>query len=132
MYILLCGTGVGFSVERQYITKLPEVAEDFHETDTVINVADRETIYGMKDNLIPFADTALNPTETEYPNEIFVSPAEVALFWFENDMLCKVKSDMLRYPMNQATDNKTIILVDYKTTQSVRPRDFISSVKKYQ
>ena len=40
MYVLLCGTGVGFSVERQYISKLPEVAETFHETDTVINVAD--------------------------------------------------------------------------------------------
>lgn len=40
MYILLCGTGVGFSVERQYVSKLPEVAEELHETDTVINVAD--------------------------------------------------------------------------------------------
>ena len=40
MYVLLCGTGVGFSVERQYISKLPEVAETFHATDTVINVAD--------------------------------------------------------------------------------------------
>ena len=40
MYVLMCGTGVGFSVERQYISKLPEVAESFHETDTVINVAD--------------------------------------------------------------------------------------------
>jgi len=40
MYVLMCGTGVGFSVERQYITKLPEVAESFHETDTVINVTD--------------------------------------------------------------------------------------------
>mgnify|MGYP001590833376 FL=1 len=40
MYILMCGTGVGFSVERQYVTKLPEVAEDFHETDTTIVVAD--------------------------------------------------------------------------------------------
>ncbi len=40
MYVLLCGTGVGYSVERQYITKLPEVAEEFHVTDTVINVAD--------------------------------------------------------------------------------------------
>lgn len=40
MYILLCGTGVGFSVERQYINKLPEVAEEMHETDTVIDVAD--------------------------------------------------------------------------------------------
>ena len=40
MYILMCGTGVGFSVERQYITKLPEIAEDFHDTDTIIHVAD--------------------------------------------------------------------------------------------
>lgn len=40
MYVLMCGTGVGFSVERQYISKLPEVAETFHDTDTIINVAD--------------------------------------------------------------------------------------------
>jgi ribonucleoside-triphosphate reductase len=40
MYILLCGTGVGFSVERQYIAKLPEVAEEFHDSGTVINVRD--------------------------------------------------------------------------------------------
>jgi ribonucleoside-diphosphate reductase alpha chain len=40
LYILMCGTGVGFSVERQYITKLPEVAEDFHDTDTIIRVTD--------------------------------------------------------------------------------------------
>lgn len=40
MYVLMCGTGVGFSVERQYVSKLPEVAEQFHETDTVLVVAD--------------------------------------------------------------------------------------------
>jgi len=40
MYILMCGTGVGFSVERQYINELPVVAESFHETDTTIVVAD--------------------------------------------------------------------------------------------
>lgn len=40
MYILLCGTGVGFSVERQYVNKMPEVSEEFHETDTTISVAD--------------------------------------------------------------------------------------------
>lgn len=40
MYILLCGTGVGFSVERQYVGKLPEVAEDMFQTDTTIHVAD--------------------------------------------------------------------------------------------
>ena len=40
MYVLMCGTGVGFSVERQFIDKLPVVAESFHETDTTIVVAD--------------------------------------------------------------------------------------------
>lgn len=40
LYVLTCGTGVGFSVERQYISKLPEISEDFHETDTTIVVAD--------------------------------------------------------------------------------------------
>jgi ribonucleoside-triphosphate reductase (thioredoxin) len=40
MYILLCGTGVGYSVERQYVSKLPELAEEFHETDSTIVVPD--------------------------------------------------------------------------------------------
>ena len=40
MYILMCGTGVGFSVERQYIAKLPEIAESLHKTDTTIVVSD--------------------------------------------------------------------------------------------
>jgi len=40
LYVLLCGTGVGFSVERQYINRLPEIAEEFHETDTIIIVND--------------------------------------------------------------------------------------------
>ena len=39
MFILLCGTGVGFSVERQYIKKLPEIPELF-ESDTTIVVKD--------------------------------------------------------------------------------------------
>ena len=40
MYVLMCGTGVGYSVEDQYISKLPEIAEEFHATDTVIHVPD--------------------------------------------------------------------------------------------
>jgi ribonucleoside-triphosphate reductase len=34
------GTGVGFSVDRQAIRELPTVADEFHETDTTIVVAD--------------------------------------------------------------------------------------------
>ena len=40
MYILLCGTGVGFSVERQYIDKLPEIPEKMFKSDTIIVVKD--------------------------------------------------------------------------------------------
>ena len=40
MFILLCGTGVGFSVERQYVTKLPEVPDRIYSSDTTIVVYD--------------------------------------------------------------------------------------------
>ena len=40
LYVLMNGTGVGFSVERQYVTNLPDVAEEFFESDTTITVAD--------------------------------------------------------------------------------------------
>ena len=40
MYILLCGTGVGFSVERGNIEKLPTIAEEFEDSDTIIVVQD--------------------------------------------------------------------------------------------
>ena len=40
LYILMCGTGVGFSVERQYVDKLPTIAEEFTDSDTTIIVQD--------------------------------------------------------------------------------------------
>jgi ribonucleoside-triphosphate reductase len=40
MFILLCGTGVGFSCERQYIKTLPEVPETLYDSDTTIVVKD--------------------------------------------------------------------------------------------
>lgn len=40
MFILLCGTGVGFSVERQYVQKLPEVPDNLFDSDDVIIVHD--------------------------------------------------------------------------------------------
>ena len=40
LYILMNGTGVGFSVERQYVNELPSIADEFHSTDTTITVAD--------------------------------------------------------------------------------------------
>ncbi len=40
MYILLCGTGVGFSVEQQYVKQLPEVPDKLFDSETTIVVSD--------------------------------------------------------------------------------------------
>ena len=67
MYVLMCGTGVGYSVEDQYISKLPEIAEEFHATDTVIHVPDskvgwaksyRELVSLLYSGQIPEWDTS--------------------------------------------------------------------------
>ena len=40
LYVLMNGTGVGFSVERQFVGNLPTVAEEFYQSDTTIVVQD--------------------------------------------------------------------------------------------
>tara|TARA_Y100001963_G_C6775697_1_gene447204 strand:- start:552 stop:2504 length:1953 start_codon:yes stop_codon:yes gene_type:complete len=40
LYILMCGTGVGFSVERDFLTKLATISEEFEDSDTTIVVQD--------------------------------------------------------------------------------------------
>ena len=67
MYVLMCGTGVGFSVERNFINKLPEIADSFHPTESVIVVSDskigwasafRELIAMLYAGKIPNWDTS--------------------------------------------------------------------------
>jgi ribonucleoside-diphosphate reductase alpha chain len=67
LYVLMNGTGVGFSVEKNYVDKLPVVAEEFFPTDTCIVVADsklgwakalRELISLLYDGLIPQWDVS--------------------------------------------------------------------------
>jgi len=43
MYILMCGTGVGFSVEYKYVNKLPAIPESFEKSTTVIVVEDSKS-----------------------------------------------------------------------------------------
>ena len=68
LYVLMNGTGVGFSVERQHINRLPKVAEGLYETDTVIKVRDsklgwakayRELVGLLYIGQIPKWDTSL-------------------------------------------------------------------------
>ena len=71
MYALMCGTGIGFSVERQIISELPIVAEEFHYSDTTIKVKDskigwaaafKELISMLQSGQIPKWDlSALRP-----------------------------------------------------------------------
>jgi ribonucleoside-diphosphate reductase alpha chain len=67
LYILMNGTGVGFSVERQFVSKLPEIADDFFPTDTTIVVSDsklgwakalKELIHLLYGGQIPKWDTS--------------------------------------------------------------------------
>ena len=66
LYILMNGTGVGFSVERQYVDKLPTIPDrEFEKTEDVISVADskegwarafRDLISFLYTNRIPRID----------------------------------------------------------------------------
>lgn len=67
LYVLMCGTGVGFSVERQSINQLPIISEEFRNTSTVIAVRDskngwatafRELIGQLYSGLIPEWDVS--------------------------------------------------------------------------
>lgn len=40
LYVLMCGTGVGFSVERSMVDELPTVPDELHDSDTTIRVRD--------------------------------------------------------------------------------------------
>ncbi len=68
MYILMCGTGVGYSVERQYVNKLPEIPDLMFDSDTIIKVKDskegwakalRQLIALLYSGEVPKWDTSL-------------------------------------------------------------------------
>ena len=62
LYVLMNGTGVGFSVERQYVTELPIINDEFFDTDSIIMVSDsklgwakalKELLYLLASGQIP-------------------------------------------------------------------------------
>jgi hypothetical protein len=98
---------------------------------TVITAQEKDILYSMKEALIPEGIKHLSADEGEYPS-MFNSPFERAIFWWEQDLLLKVKSDVLRYPVNMPHKSNSIILVDYKTTADCSVKGFTSSIRKYQ
>lgn len=107
MYILLCGTGVGFSVERQYTDTLPTVPELFEKGPTIIvrdsklgwAEATRKYIQSLSNGLVPEVDTSrIRPSGS--PLHTFGGTASgpeplVSLFTFIKDTFLKAKGRRL-------------------------------------
>ena len=85
---------------------------------SVITEEQRDTIYSMNNSLVQEAEPYLRPSE-DYP-QVFKSPKEVSIYWYEQDLLCKTRADVV-----------CIVLVDYKTTSDCSVRGFTNSVRRY-
>jgi len=96
---------------------------------TVINEKDKDTIYSMQNSLVTEARAYLNP-DKEYPSS-FDSPYEVSIFWYEQDLLCKTRADVVLNPFDKPHGENAIVLVDYKTTADCSVRGFTNSVRRY-
>ena len=58
--------------------------------------------------------------------------AESSFYWYEDDVLCKCRPDLICPPLDNPDSKNEIVIVDYKTTQSVEPYTFAKSVKKFR
>ena len=57
--------------------------------------------------------------------------AEASIYWYENDVLCKCRPDLICPPLSEPNSDSKIVIVDYKTTISCEPYAFNKSVSKY-
>jgi len=57
--------------------------------------------------------------------------AEASFYWYEGEVLCKCRPDIICPPVQSPYPDNAICVVDYKTTQSCDPVEFAYSVKKY-
>tara|TARA_R100000935_G_scaffold24858_1_gene44487 strand:+ start:2502 stop:3389 length:888 start_codon:yes stop_codon:yes gene_type:complete len=96
---------------------------------TVINEKDKDTIYSMRNSLVTESKAYLNP-ENEYP-QVFNSPYEVSIYWYEQDLLCKTRADVVLNPFEKPHASNGIVLVDYKTTVDCSVKGFTNSVRRY-
>ena len=91
----------------------------------------RDMLFHMKDNLIEEARKFLDVDQGEYPG-VFVKPYENALYWWEQDVLLKLRSDVIRHPVVQPYSDESIVVIDYKTTSDCSVSGFTRSIRRYQ
>ena len=81
------------------------------------------TIFSMKDKMIYEGNAYLDAKG---------KVAESSFYWYEDDVLCKCRPDLICPPLDNPNSKDEIVIVDYKTTQSVEPYTFAKSVKKFR
>jgi hypothetical protein len=101
-----------------------ELKEEYEKRGlTVIKEADVESIHNMKDSMVYEGNSYLNARG---------KVAESSFYWYEDAVLCKCRPDLICPPLNNPDSKDEIVIVDYKTTQSVEPYTFANSVKKFR
>jgi len=96
---------------------------------SVITEEQRDTIYSMNNSLVQEAEPYLRPNE-DYP-QVLKSPKEVSIYWYEQDLLCKTRADVVCNAFDNNFGEDAIVLVDYKTTSDCSVRGFTNSVRRY-
>jgi hypothetical protein len=89
----------------------------------VLKEGDAITIFRMKDKMIYEGNAYLDAKG---------KVAESSFYWYEDDVLCKCRPDLICPPLDNPNSKDEIVIVDYKTTQSVEPYTFAKSVKKFR
>ena len=118
-----------FDKEVKVITGSPytkaykEEKADYEEQGfIVLKESEAETIHAMKDSMVYEGNAYLNAKG---------KIAEASIYWYEDDVLCKCRPDLMCPPLNEPNSDNKIVIVDYKTTVSCEPFAFNKSVKKY-
>ena len=88
----------------------------------VLKEDDVNLIQSMKDSMVYEGNAYLNAKG---------KVAEASIYWYEEDVLCKCRPDMLCPPLKEPNSDNKIVIIDYKTTISCEPFAFNKSVKKY-
>ena len=118
-----------FDKEVKVITGSPytkaykEEKADYEEQGfIVLKESEAEIIHNMKDSMVYEGNAYLNAKS---------KIAEASIYWYEDDVLCKCRPDLMCPPLNEPNSDNKIVIVDYKTTVSCEPFAFNKSVKKY-
>jgi hypothetical protein len=101
-----------------------ELKEEYEKRGLIVlKEADVELIQGMKEKMIYEGNAYLDAKG---------KVAESSFYWYEDDVLCKCRPDLICPPLDNTGSKDEIVIVDYKTTQSVEPYTFAKSVKKFR